>query len=67
MSSHTTKSSKRSKDAASLITPPSVSNPPKVSIINIHTPGTDSSSFPTLLLGIDSPVSFIRNSILLNN
>ena len=64
MSSQTTKSGKRSKDAASLITPPSASNPPKVSKINIPTPGTDSSSFPTPLLGIDSPVSFIRNNFL---
>jgi len=38
MFSQTTKSGKRSKDAASLITPPSASNPPMVSKINIPTP-----------------------------
>ncbi|OUM69750.1 hypothetical protein PIROE2DRAFT_2168 [Piromyces sp. E2] len=45
-----------SKDEASLITPASASNPPKVTKVNIPTPTTSSTGFNTPLLGIDSPL-----------
>ncbi|OUM60378.1 hypothetical protein PIROE2DRAFT_13887, partial [Piromyces sp. E2] len=64
MSSVTTNSGKRSKDEASLVTPASASNPPKVTKVNIPTPTTSSTGFSTPLLGIDSPVSFIRSNFL---
>ncbi|OUM70609.1 hypothetical protein PIROE2DRAFT_1134 [Piromyces sp. E2] len=50
MSSVTTNSGKRSKDEASLVTPASASNPPKVTKVNIPTPTTSSTGFNTPLL-----------------
>jgi len=64
MSSSTTKSGKRSKESSSLITPPSASNPPKVTKLTIPSSATGSSGLITPLIGIDSPASFVRSNFL---